>query len=478
MRGSVAVVMGILLAGCVTAPELPLDLASAAPTFSADCATGTVAPAGGVCAWFFAPGPERHYEASLAAHPTEAGTVLVTWTERGGGNAKIWSSITTDGGATWRTTHMHDPAVLDPDGSEPYGFDSIADFTSDGRAVVFFGGEGTSLTVPVGPARAYTSLTDRMTVAISDDAGASWAFHALSADPVENRLYANDFMDIGVSPDGDDMVVVAQAFTTAPVSAFVATPVMPLFGGVFEPAGAYVWTSHDGGATWSSARRLDTLPDQAVVPRVSMGPDGLVVVTAARITQVAWEAPSIYKGLAAYVSRDAGETFEAAVELTGPDSDAWLGLGAPAIVVGPDGTLRIDVLLNEGRKVLVLTSRDGLTWDGPALVAEVPEGTWAWWSIPTLGPDGVLHVLAQYTNACTEEGEDARAWGMAVYTRVADTTSTVALTDVLDRSPTGCWASNDYGGIDVAADGSLWAAWSDPRVEAERPHLAVARLAP
>lgn len=38
-------------------------------------------------------------------------------------------------------------------------------------------------------------------------------------------------------------------------------------------------------------------------------------------------------------------------------------------------------------------------------------------------------------------------------------------------------AGGEYGGLDVAADGTLWAAWADPR-GAEQPRIALTHLVP
>lgn len=483
MRGWIVVTLSVVVSGClggqgVVNPQEGMGQGALSP----DCTEfGIIQPERGVCAWFNAPGPGRHYETSLKANPTDPNTILVTWTERASGNAKVWSSLTTDRGLSWTTTYMHDPSVTTPPGANPpYGFDSIAEFDYQGNPVVFFGGESVFTTSRATEYEyVYASFSDRMTVATTQDDGTSWRYNAIHDDPAEGLLLATDFMDIGVSPDSPHMIVAAQAFHTTPASAYVFTPAMPVSAGLFESGGTYIWTSADGGNTWSKARSLDTGPGQHyVVPRISSGPDGLVVLTAAHSSGL-WTVPdptAAYNGLFVFVSHDHGATFDAPTVIDAPDGSEWLGLGAPVIHEQPDGGVRVDIVLNSNDEILLVSSIDGgKTWSKAVTVARSPPGTWNWWSIPAAYRDHGLVILSEYSNLCEEEAQTNLRWGMQLHV-VDVSTTTLNLTEEWDRAPTGCWASNDYAGIDVAADGAIWAAWSDPRVDATQPQIAITRL--
>jgi hypothetical protein len=69
------------LAGCVV-PSLSVSpgATSAASMLVPDCAFATLAPADATCVRFLEGGSGRQTEASLATHPTDPRTVLVSWT--------------------------------------------------------------------------------------------------------------------------------------------------------------------------------------------------------------------------------------------------------------------------------------------------------------------------------------------------------------------------------------------------------------
>jgi hypothetical protein len=97
------------------------------------------------------------------------------------------------------------------------------------------------------------------------------------------------------------------------------------------------------------------------------------------------------------------------------------------------------------------------------------------WAVPAASPSGDLAVLTMH------ESTSPLRWGMLLTHETPDgARETLALAPTLDGHPrppsTGVFGEgNEYGGLAFAQDGSLWAAWADPR-GGETTQIALARL--
>ncbi len=146
-----------------------------------DCTIPNAAPlpGGGICVQILAPTSERQREASIATHPTDSNTVLVTWREgEFSVEPHIYAGITKDSGAHWNIQRLTDPAFQANrlPGTRSYGFDSTAAFGPDGTAYVLYGGEYEHLDsngVDIYP----RGHGQGMTLAVSVDDGNTWTYH-------------------------------------------------------------------------------------------------------------------------------------------------------------------------------------------------------------------------------------------------------------------------------------------------------------
>src|ERR1041385_8556656 len=102
---------GLMTGSMRVARWLPLLLlvvaGGAAYALQADCSLpNIVSLPGGVCVQILQPTAERNQEASLAPHPTDPDTLLLTW--RVGEfvtGPRIYAAVTTDGAKTWNIRH-------------------------------------------------------------------------------------------------------------------------------------------------------------------------------------------------------------------------------------------------------------------------------------------------------------------------------------------------------------------------------------
>jgi hypothetical protein len=407
----------LLLAGC-GAPRPDTDPApeSGGSDWLADCGleASWTSAADDVCLSVLAPSPSDHREAHLAVDPGNPSRVLVTWAEVTGTRA-IWAAYSTDAGRSWASARLHDPSLDDPNPlAQPrYAFDSIAGFLPNGRMVVFYGGEYVQ---PVGS-------FIRLTVALSDT-GDQWAYHRFGEGPFSDSW---DFMDLAISPDTGTMHAVAQS--------------------VVRP-GLQYWRSTDGGHSWSGPDpEFASATADMKTPRISAESDGIVVM-------VGTQLPS---GASVVVSADDGETFSDPVRTGVPG-----GTGDPiALWSQPNGLVRIDVIRGIADGLVAARSiNGGESFASPVLLRPYPPGVAPIWAVATTDPGGTVFILDTYGT------REPPRWGarLLVWQAASEQVEERVLAQIVEQLPPQDTAGDDYGAIHLAADGSLWAAWSDPRV--------------
>jgi hypothetical protein len=408
----------VLFAGCLSSVPPAATVVPIAPlAWGPDCAIRQGDAPADICAAFLSPTKERHREANVAVDPHDAHRVVVSWTQTTT-TFQVFVGTSVDGGRTWKTGPLIDPGNNDanPTNANRYSFDAIAGVAPTGEFLVFYGGEYIQ---PVG-----TFL--RMTVAVSADNGATWTQRYVTKDPF---ALAWDFMDMAVSPDTGHLHVVAQS---------VSTP------------GIYYWRSEDQGRTWTAPDRVfEVTAANAKVPRVAAAAGGHVVVTMTLLTGGAVSALR--------VSHDDGRMFSSVQGLPGASG----GAGDPAALrIRGNGKLQIDLVYSVGRSYSLYRSVDGGAAFAPPMdLGPLPEGVSAIWAASVLGADGTLHVLETYGNPNTP------TWGAQILHLRSDGDKnwTTVSGLVPKMQPRGTGAGDDYGGLAVGTDGSVWAAWSDPR---------------
>lgn len=375
-------------------------------------------------------------EPALALHPTDPRRAAVAWSQD---TSIPWVATTTDGGATWRTTSLDIGQCDGAVGPCQRGFDCAVGYGPDGRIFVMFGGNQA-------PAANYG-----MTVAQSSDDGLTWEHHRVTG-AVEPHAW--DGMDMAVVPDTGQLVVAAQSIAHRTLA---------------------LWTSSDGVA-WSppvplpvAAAAAATSPDgpQSLVtpqawPRLTAAP-GLVVLATKGFTG----GP-----LRVYTSTDGGESFSAVDAITVMDDSPGGGFIGDAGAPGQDRRTIHAVFAGQQTLWRATSVDGGRSFAEPVADGRV-EGRDISWAVHATGADGRLHSLVSHT------ADGDADWGMTVFTRTPG--KEPARLDVVPPTglgkPTGgglTATGDEYGGLAVAPDGALWAAWSDAR--GETPRIVVARL--
>ncbi|HEX9815948.1 MAG TPA: sialidase family protein, partial [Candidatus Thermoplasmatota archaeon] len=262
-------------------------------------------------------------------------------------------------------------------------------------------------------------------------------------------------------PDTGRLSVVAMMFS--------------LPGLVLVPEGTWFWTSDDNGRTWSSPQPLELPTDPHFAPRLAAGPNGFLVLVnfGGLRTRMGALDPVSETGVYASISQDAGRTW-ATKQITPNERVGYPGYG-PAVL--HDAGETIEVVLAYQRNVSIVRSVDGGgTWAEPQPVGQLPTD-YRWWAIGAGDGKGQTVVLAEYDSACAGTDE-ARRWGVDLFYEEADQMfarlpmAGPLATGVMD----GCGGGNDYAGLAFAVDGSLWAAWADPRGGDGAAGIAVTRL--
>lgn len=450
--------IGLLLAGCLE-ENLPSPVSDFEPgsPWVRDCVTVS-APVHD-CLRFFngEHRGENQTEVSLATYLADSDKVLVSWRDLGPGNVR--AAVTHDGGKTWVVSTLRNPAVMSAPEVSQISFDPTSVFLQDGTPAVLYAGENPYYgTTVAGEELGYIG-SDRFTFAWSPDAGSTWRYQVVSGIP--GGLFHADFMHMAVAPDTGRLSVVAMMFFYPAVA--------------LVPEGTWLWTSDDNGRSWSVPQRLELPTDVHFSPRIAAGPDGvLVVVTYGGLrTWMSALDPVSSKGVFVTLSRDAGATWTTQ-RVTMDDRLGFPGYG-PAILHNDAET--IEVVLAYQRNVSLVRSIDGGdTWAEPQKVGDLP-ADYDWWAIGAGDGKGQTVVLAQYDSDC-EAAAEARQWGVDLFHEESDQTfRRLPMAGPLAKGVVdGCNGGNDYGGLAFAADGSLWAAWADPRGGDDASGIAVTRL--
>jgi Neuraminidase (sialidase) len=215
---------------------------------------------------------------SITADPFDSNFVYAVWSRTRFPSDERWShslssfpssfrgeaffSRTTDGGATWETSH----AIYAPDANQYAAGHQIAVVRAGDHA----GRLVDSFTLLYGSGA--NKKGQEVAVIVSDDRGVTWSdpitvskmLPGFVSDPDDGtRLRTGDiFPDIGAGPNGE-IYVVWQEQTLAPSGSAIAFA-----------------KSLDGGQTWIAPVRINTHPDtQAFTPSVEARADGTTAVT-------------------------------------------------------------------------------------------------------------------------------------------------------------------------------------------------------
>ena len=380
--------------------------------------------------WTFNPGPGRDMEVSLAVDPRDSDWVLVAWQED---IRRIWAARTDNAGRTWRVEQLRDP-VGPPLGTSQEGFDPTAAIGPDGTMFVLYGGVA-------GPAPG-AGIAGGITLARAK--GRDWSFHHLD-DLGTPHLW--DAMHLAVAPDSGALYVVAQSIVHR---------------------GIGFWKSIDRGDSWSLLRFPQAEnPESAAQtssdgynywPRIAAGPKGLVFLHTKAVS-------SSGDQIRATVSLDGGENWGPVTPLTDEALPGRL-VGIPGAF---DGSLAVAGHATNSGLVILKAHKATRPWRLKRV--PVPEAFRAravpdWSTVAARrGAIWMLH---------TGEGADPR-WQVLLTRMRGTAVKTTVLSTSGQGKPRSTSAGDEYGGLGIAPNGSVWAAWSQP-TGAGFPVIAVARL--
>ncbi|MBI4393291.1 MAG: exo-alpha-sialidase [Euryarchaeota archaeon] len=425
---------------------------SSAPAAGATCDPQFNSTAGGVCALFLDPTGASHAdrEASLATHPRNPGTVLVTWRVGEFDVPRIFAALTSDAGANWAISELRDPALdSNPLTKGRYNFDSIAGFGPDGIAYVMYG------EVAREP-ETRTRVSDGLTLASTKD-GVKWDFKRFADGPA--GVSAPDFMDMAIAPDTGMIYVVSQNYVFAPLFVAPVCSVAPCF----VQQGIWFLKSSDGGTTWSEMelvmRTVQPLAGH-YAPRVAAGPGGFVMVTSRDFDNAAGSF-----GVGAVISRDGGETFEGPLHPYEQTPGDMMVADPTALWTDASGMAQVALMISGERGIVrVLSADQGKTWGEPVRLDGLPQGEETGYGVAAARTDGTLYALQRF-------GNDSHYGAMLYVSPPGGEWRTVLLADA---GVDGTYkVGDDYAGLSVAADGHVWAAWSD--LSTKPPRIAVVR---
>jgi hypothetical protein len=453
----VLVIFGGLLFCCASS-------AVADSSLRADCSlAGSEALPGGVCVRLFDL-PGRDSEASVAAHPNDPRTLVVSWQGTGGsGSVKIHAAVTTDGGKHWNIRTM-DPPRLDTAGVDvARAVDSTSGVAPDGTIYVSFLAltKDTALTPDYLGNPAY-----RLIVASSRDGGDTWSYR--SAHDSAGQTLNPDFPDLAVAPDTGHLYIVAQQTGSA------VQPVRPLFNClaavVCPPTERIaIWKSTDGGESWIGPNPVQSFLNTEYffprTPRIVAGREGLLVVTV-KSSPYEPSALSLTRGYAT-ISRDSGDTWSAPflIHADAPDSTF-----KPVGIEESEAGQRLHAMYFDGTRVVgYRADAEGLSWEGPQAMFDFPAETAGVWLAAAMGRSGDLFAQYRYGNSMPARfSAGLTRWG------AGGAVENLTLVD-LPGAPGQFMSGDDYGALTIAADGSAWMAWSDPRGRADEA-IALARV--
>lgn len=372
-------------------------------------ATGPGYRSAGRNRWIFDPGTGRDTETSLAVDPKDADRILVAWQED---ITRIWTARTQDGGRNWRVEVLHDPGSNSPAGGQE-GFDPTAAIGPDGTMYVLVG---------------VSQVPGGLSLIRLDDGEDGWTFH-----PVDELGDAHlwDAMHLAVAPDTGALYAVAQSI---------------------DHRGIGFWKSSDRGDSWSTVRfpHVETPQSAAQAaqdgfnywPRIAAGRGGLVQIVTKSLLGNASK-------VRVTVSSDGGESFGPLAPLTTEQLSGRL-VGVPPSF---DGSNAIAGFVSDSQ-IVVASAKDGA---GAWRLERFPRYDPTWdpdWSTVASG-NGTVWILH------TEQNSDP-TWRVLL-TKIRDgSSSTVTLATRPTAQPRGANAGDEYGGLDVAHDGCVWASWAQP----------------
>lgn len=420
----------IVLAGCID-PKQQEETGDPAedPPFAPDCTlTGSQQDGRGMCTVVLDPSDERDQEVDLAVDPSNADRVALGWLEQTpGGPWRVWIATTLDGGGNWTYTDARSLTQVAPQ-LTPSHFDPTLAYSDQGTLFVLFG----------------EASSRNMHLLSSSDGGTTWEARLVQASL--GSFVTFDAMGLAISPGSQTLHVVAHGF------------VYPGF-----VAGAWYWRSEDTGQTWSPPERLDPLlhedpQERFFWARPAAGADGTLAVSVKT-------ADALY----VLISTNEGKDWQAAHRVHDGGGSV---IGHP-VAVHPGGNITLVYGIQDELRIMY-TVDNGDHWSALKTIADSPGGLHHNWQVATTDLEGGLFTLQTYG------GQDAQPWG--VYLAHLDTRDHLthrSLAGPLEVDRPSSWNSSgnnvdNYGGIGVAADGSIWAAWSDTRDGS--PQIRVARL--
>lgn len=394
-----------------------------------------------VCLRMFSVADRQQSEVSLDTHPSNPQELALAWMDVQREPDTLFNvhvATTTDGGTTWRVQRLADPALTFP-GVTLEAFDPVVAYSPTGTLYVSYQGDN--------PARYGLG---RLTVAKSTDHGATWTYHRV-ADGSGQAFW--DAQNIAIAADTGTIYVQAQ------LAVNIGAPGVPAGGAV--PTQIFLWRSHDEAVSWEGPFAVAFLgnPSAGFTGKLGVGPADVVYV----------HTFNPQGGMHLLRSRDGGENFDEPLGLPSSGAAPYaVPHGRP--LVSADGT-RVHVLYGQGKKSVV-ANVDAVAF---VLSEMVPLGdTLDWrahWVVGDLAADGSIGILSESFDAC-EGGSNWQV--LATLPGGSASLQSIELARS-DTAPVGCRATNEYGGLAFAADGTVWAAWSDPR-ESEHERIALVHL--
>jgi hypothetical protein len=369
------------------------------------------------------------WEPHLAVDPRDDATVLAAVECTTNPNLGLFDAhpqvmVSRDGGASWRSAKLSPPvSPLSTVGvSRVSTYDVETAIGAKGEMYVLFGGPNEFLD---------GRIMQRLTLAVSRDHGAAWSYRTLHETSVRDTKAIPDYADFAVDPTSGDVYVVSDIFGDSAKS-------------------IWFWRSHDQGDTWVGPNKAIQGPgaDERGV-RIAAAA-GHIVITAHTNVSASGTRP----GWVVWRSADDGQTFSDPRFFEKEVASVQLGV-QPCVWAPTNRPARIDVVYAEKDHLAAVRSSDfGTTWDPPRPIPQVEKREGNAVNEARCAPDGGLWVLErygsteppQYATALHRLRPDAAAWqSMKLWTSTGE----------WDRGRAG----GDYGGLTLAGDGSVWAAW-------------------
>lgn len=395
---------------------------------------------------------------------TEAGEVLVAWSDDRDGVAAVWVRRSPDGGATWT-----EPPVRLGDPEAPAERPALA--CAGGGALIAWEDqrEGDLLRPTVYVARTTDGgATWRPEAAIASTAGAFQQLEPSVAAEGDERAVVwygddNGSYDVFVARSSDGGASWGEAVRVdadAPGSAWSAHPVVGIRGDEVHVAwedrrsgvsDAYAAASRDGGDTFEVDQRLDDGDAGSYAPAL--------LVSAATAVDVAWHDGRDGDAYEVYLahSDDRGRTFAEPVRLSTGEPPGTLDAVLPRLAAADDGVVHVVFYAASrgGYHVQHRTLTDGVP-SAPTTVDRAPALALA--RYPVLAVSGSDVVVAWQDDRVTPEEGKADLY----YSHSVDGGTTFGADRRIDDRPDGGLAPSDL--VVAVQEGWLLAAWADARL--------------